>query len=453
MVAGTYGEGHSLGSACIKLDDALGQALTEHGLGINTDRVIMGLTRMLRQATVFALSLLLALMVVGESPVRARPMADWTLALYFDSDNGLDFWAQRDVDEMMSVGSTEAVNIVLFWDRYDGPAHAYRVVRNGLIELRDFSLTGTEPNMGDPATLNAFVSYAFRRYPARRCALLCFDHGDDFRGCMYDEHIPYEGFDLLTHQEIVRALTGFHIDVLIYAACVLSTIEVAYEYQASALDVTYYVASEGYDTMDSFPYQTTLAKLTARPSMTPFELARTLVDDHIDYYSSDGKPYSQSVTFSVVQIDRVAKVVVDLKAMTQAIATSMTGYEQIVSDARGHANLPWSENGWERLIDLTTFVKTIHDESLNPKLVSGIDPAMVASVVSSSETLLSSLSNAIVYHRSLDAMEKKGCFGLAIYFPTSQASYERDRQLYELMLFAEQGWPDFLTAYWEAQGH
>jgi len=382
---------------------------------------------------------------------RSTRVAEWTLAVYLDSDNDLELWAQKDVKEMMAVGSTGAVNFIVFWDTFTGPAHAYRVLRNGLQELTDFRLNGVEVNMGAPATMRDFVTYVFKSYPARRFALLGWDHGDDFKGSMYDRHIPYEGFDLLTHQEVVTALNGFHIDVLIYGACVLSTVEVAYEYFASGLKIDYYVANEGYDPMDGFPYDTILTKLVATPTMSSLALSKMFVDDYIDYYNYGGKAYSQSVTLSVVQISRLGQVVTDLKALTQAIMTDMAGYAQIVSDARGHANLPWSENGWERLIDLSTFVKTVHDESLNPKLVSAVDPTVVALVVARSEVLLSSLSDAIVYNRNVDAMNTKGCLGMAVFFPTSQATYQNDKQLYEQMKFAQQGWPDFLNAYWAAR--
>jgi hypothetical protein len=382
----------------------------------------------------------------------SKPTADWTIAVYLDSDNGLDYWAQKDLDEMMVVGSTSSVNIIVFWDRYDGPGYCYKVVRNGLEELEDFKLNGIEPNMGDPAVLREFVKYAFDSFPARKHVLICFDHGDDFRGCMFDEHIPYEGFDLLTHQEVVTALAGFRIDVMVYAACVLSEIEVAYEYYASGLNIGYYVASEGYDTMDSFPYDQIFSRLTADPGMDSLRLSRTFVDEYINYYTYAGKAYSQSVTMSVTELSKVGEVVANVRNMVQGIEQDMDGYSQIVSDARGQANLPWSENGWERLIDLTTFATVIHDESLMPKKTNNIDKSVVSQVISSSGNLIASLSNAIVYCRNTPAMEKHDCLGMGVYFPTSQQSYINNKHLYgasyDTMRYAQEGWLSFLNLYW-----
>jgi len=366
---------------------------------------------------------------------------------------------------MMVVGSTRDVNVIIFWDKYTGPAYVYKVLKDGLEELRDCKLNGIEPNMGDPTTLRDFVTYTSKEFPASQYALLLWDHGDKFKGGMFDAHTPSEVYDFLTHQEVVTALTGLKTDVLIYGACILGEIEVVYEYFASGLSIDYYVANEGYDPMDGFPYDTILAKLVAQPLMSPLELSKMFVDEYIYYYTYVGTAYSQSVTLSVVQVNKVGKVVTDLRSLTESIAVDMQGYAQIVSDARGHANLPWSENGWERLIDLPTFVKTIRDKSLDPKEVKGIKPAVVEAVVSSSKTLLTSVDDAILYCRNVKAMEKKGCLGIGIYFPTSRDSYEHNKMLYGywfptssesyetndlygLMKFAKEGWLDFMFAYW-----
>ncbi len=386
----------------------------------------------------------------------AKPQsgADWTFAIYMSSDNDLEPWAQEDIDEMMMIGSTNEINVVVMWDKYAGPAGIYKVVRNGLEELTDSELNGVEPNMGDSVTLRSFVTYASKRFPATRFALMCWDHGDDFRGLMYDRHIPDQGFDLLTHQEVVTALSGFRIDVLVYGACVLQMIEVSYEYCSSGLNIGYFVANEGYDPLSGLPFDAVLSRLAAQPSVSPLKFSTILVDEYIWYYDdSAGMGQSQAVTLSVVDVRKVEKLVEDLTSFTNAIMSDMSGYAKIVSDGRGRANLPWSENGWERLVDLTTFVKTVHDESLDPKLVRNIDQSVVASVISSSEAVLSSLSETIVYHKNTHVMEKARCYGIGIYFPTSRASYENNDHiygsLYELMRFPHQGWLEFLNAYWD----
>jgi len=85
----------------------------------------------------------------------------------------------------------------------------------------------------------------------------------------------------------------------------------------------------------------------------------------------------------------------------------------------------------------------------------GIDPAVVEAVISSSETVLASLDDAILYHRNTIKMENKNCKGMGIYFPDSRDKYLHNDMihgyLYETMAFANEGWLDFLNAYWDAK--
>ena len=375
------------------------------------------------------------------------------MAIYMDSDNNLEQWAQEDMNEMMQVGSTDTVNIIVLWDHRGHVANVHQVLTGGLQDLTVDGLSGLEVNMGDPAILRSFVTYVSETFPANNFALTLWDHGDDFRGLVYDEHTPSGEFDLLTHPEVAAALSGFRIDVLYYSACVMQMIEISYEYAVSGLNIGYFVANEGYDPLSGLAFDTVLSRLVAQSDIGPLEFSKMIVDEYIGYYDhSAGRGQSQAVTLSVVDMEKVGELVQDFTTMTTAIMSDMSGYQGIVSKARGHANLPWSENGWEALIDLTTFVQIIHDESLKPNLVYRIDPSIVTSVISSSEAVLDGLSETIVYHGNTHVMEEHGCYGIGIYFPASHGSYENNDHiygsLYELMQFPHQGWIQFLHAYW-----
>lgn len=387
--------------------------------------------------------------------VDAAKPAQWTVAFYMSSDNGLDSWAEKDVLELKAVGSTNDVNVILFWDTDTGPSYMYKVYQDNLLELTDFNYDGVEPNMGDPAVLRSFVSYTFKKFPAEKVALVLWDHGDDFRGLMYDEHIPNQGFDLLSNQEVISALSGLKIDTMIYAACVMSQIEVAYEYAIEGLNVDYLVATEGYDTMDSFPFDWVLSSLASHPNMTPLEFSVMAVDRYTDFYITVGKAYSQAATMSVIQVntaDELGDAVIQLSTRLQE---DMGGYAPIISNARGQANLPWSQNGWERLVDSKILLQSIRDQSLDPSAVTGIDPAVVSSVVTAADTALTKMPQTVLYMRSLPAMDKHGICGIGVFFPTSRNSFNNNKNLYgdsySATSFAKAGWLDFLYAYWYAR--
>lgn len=409
---------------------------------------------------------LFASLAAGEGEDGA---ADWTLAIYLDSDNDLDFWAQEDVNQMLSIGSTESVNIILLWDTEIGPAHVYHVLKGELREQEDCGLHGVETNMGDSETLREFVTYATSNFESEYFLLVLWNHGDDSLGVCFDYDTGADdSIDYLTHQEVVSALTDYEVDVLLFAACILAMVEVAYEYYASGADIDYVVASEGYDPMPGFPWDTILTKLVAQPGMAPLTLATTLVDEHVDYYNvkhrgeegphQDGQLEDdpgtawwymsyEHVTFSVIELSGMGEVVCDIKDMASALILEMDEYASIVSYARAQAILPWSQNGWERTVDLPTLVEAIRDRSLG-------------AVMSACENVMMSLSDAVVYYRSID--ERSGYEGMGVLFPRSLAMYENCQvnvghwpmpqwsEYYGQMLFVDEIWLDFLDAYWSA---
>ena len=374
------------------------------------------------------------------TPSYAAAPAEWTVAFYIDSDNDLDSWAQKDVQELMAIGSTRDVNVVLYWDTSTGPGHMYKVGKNSLVELTRFEYDRVEPNMGDPKTLRSFVSFVFKEFQAKKYALVLWDHGDDFRGLMFDYHIPDAGFDLLSNQEIVDALSGFRINTLMYAACVMSQIDVAYEYAVNGLDVDYLVATEGYDTMDSFPFDWVLSSLTSHPGLTPLEFSKMAVDEYIDYYTGVGNAYSQAATMSVLQINTADELGDSMLRLGDCLRADIGTYAPIISNARGQANMPWSQNGWDRLVDLKVFAQSIRDQSTDP------------AVVNAAETVLGAIPQTVLYVQCLKAMDKHGVNGIGIYFPTSRGSFENNKTLYgvsyNVMAFARAGWLEFLSAYW-----
>jgi len=416
-------------------------------------------------STVVAISLFVSM--AGAQVVDSA--ANWTVAIYMDSDNDLDIWAQEDVNQMLTVSSSAFVNIVLLWDTETGPANAYHVLNGELVDLDDFELHGIETNMGDEETLRKFVSYTTSNFKSDKFMLVLWDHGDDSLGVCFDYH-PGIGdeIDYLTHQEVVSALSGFKTDVLLFAACVLAMIEVAYEYYESGADIDYIVASEGYDPMPGFPWDTILTRLVAQPDMASFTLATMLVDEHVDYYNvkhwAETGPHQETempqgedpgtawwwmsyehVTFSVLELAGMREVGPDMNDLVLAIIPKMDEYTTTLSEARTEAILPWSQNGWERSVDL-------------PRLVTAIRDRSSGTVASCCEDLLQSLSEAIVYHRTLD--ESSGYEGMGIFFPMSAAMYENCQvyfgqwpvpqwsEYYGEMLFADEIWLDFLNAYW-----
>jgi len=363
--------------------------------------------------------------------VHAKPGAQWTIMVYLDADNNLDYYSSVNVEDMMTVGSTEDVNVIVLWDRYDDVANLYKVDAGVLSLVDGFALNGIETNMGDPDTLTDFVKFSTKNFKADNYALVLWDHGDDFRGCCWDDHPA----DYLSHQEISSALSGFQIDILAFDACVEGMIEVAYEYVWAGLDIEYLVATEGYVPNWGYPYGMILEDLVASPTMSAFDLSKTIVDNYIAFYDAK-RPASRLVELASIDMSFVDLIVQQLGDMTDALESLLladreTAHEMI-AEAKGEGNLGWSEYGWEAYIDLPSFVNSL----------------AVNNVPYATE-LYGTLSTSIyvVTSTALSSAE-----GMGIFFPGSYGSFSNNvlwhGDLYLAMQFPHEGWWDFLQAYW-----
>jgi len=384
-----------------------------------------------RLITVIFSMILLVPVILPVMPVQAKSGAEWTIMVYLDADNNLDPYGYVNVEDMMAVGSTKDVNIVVLWDKYDDVANLYKVAAGDLIVAKGFKLNGIEANMGDPNTLRDFVKYSERNFKADNYILVLWDHGDDHRGCCWDDHPE----DHLTHQEITGALSGFQIDILAFDACVEGMIEVAYEYASGDLDIEYLVATEGYVPGSGYPYYPILAHLTADPTMDAFDLSKTIVDDYIAYYETK-RPASRLVELAAIDmscIDTIVQQIGELADVLEGLLLSdREDNHEMIAEAKGEGNLGWSEYGWEAYIDLPSFVSYLADKD-----VQGAEDLY--------ETLTASMY--VVASNALSSAE-----GMGIFFPGSFGSFSNNPYWhgddYLAMQFPHEGWWDFLQVYW-----
>jgi hypothetical protein len=130
-------------------------------------------------------------------------LKDWTFMVYIVGDNDLDPYVNRDLYEMMSVGSTSRVNIIALVDLYrvNGSVMFY-IGRNESTPIWGDWSSEYELNMGDPSTLTWFIREATSRYPARHYALVIWDHGDSWSGVGWDD----TNRDYLTMEELKTAI-------------------------------------------------------------------------------------------------------------------------------------------------------------------------------------------------------------------------------------------------------
>jgi hypothetical protein len=221
--------------------------------------------------------------------------AQWTVGVYMCADNGLNDQSYVDLAEMMEIGSTAEVNIVVQLDNAAGDTHpgARRLYirKDGFDRLEDLG----EVDMADTATLAGFGRFLRQRYPAENYLLVLWDHGDgwtdryrDARTLFIDEShgssMSVAGGELGAALRAVRQALGRRIRVLAFDACLMGMIEVAVEAQASA---DYLLASSGLVPWGGLPYDEVLGYLVARPTSTPAEFLPPMCAAYVAAYPGE----------------------------------------------------------------------------------------------------------------------------------------------------------------------
>lgn len=257
--------------------------------------------------------------------------AEWTLMFYMDSDNNLEAAQLDDLREMLAVGSTPEVNIIALVDRAasadedDGysaepvanlknwdTAKVLFVEKGRLNQLDDWG----EVNMGDPATLERFVSAAIEGLPARRFGLVFADHGSAWPGACSDDS---SDDDLLTLVEIGSALTTLTrdsgpLELVGFDACLMANFEVAH---AMAPSARFMIASEELEPGNGWDYTPLLEALVSNPKANGARFGRIAADTFHSFYndSSDDSEQGLGITLSVIALDKIAALAAAVNAL------------------------------------------------------------------------------------------------------------------------------------------
>jgi len=370
------------------------------------------------------------------APASAGERAKWTFAVYMDSDNDLDEWAALNAGWLMSAPSSAEVNFLVLWDTSTGPAKLFKVSHDEMTELTDFALDGKEVDMGDPATLVALVDYMDAKFRADNVLVDLWDHGDDFRGICYDYDTGTDvGFDILSHQEIGSALAGRHVDILAGDGCGIGVVEAAYEYVTRGVTAEWFVANENYVPLDGFPYDHIAQDLVADPGMTPEQLSKDMVERYADMYQK-----GWLTELAAIRLPAVDNMVEELWDVTSILASDMSSYRGLVASAKAKATMGWSQYGWEGFVDLPMVFKVVHRRA-----PAGSD------LETQSGELLDAIGEAVPYVGVSASGYSWDFGGIAVFFPGARASYLHNTNwrgpLYPTMRFAQDGWLEFLDAY------
>ena len=240
----------------------------------------------------FAVIALTFILVTGcgsggtELPPQTAHQRLWTVMVYLDADNNLDSYAIGDLLEMLAVGSTSQVSILVQKDGLGTPAYRYYLKQGSLETLASLG----EVNTASPATLTDFIKFGITSYPAQHYLLVIWDHGIGWKdsnalakrvnSVLVDWDNNGRNSAMLSNSAVAQAIaaaeqyTGVKLDILAFDACNMATIEAAYAFRDSARIL---VASQELEAVTGWDYKDALGRLIANPTQTSEQYAQALV--------------------------------------------------------------------------------------------------------------------------------------------------------------------------------
>ena len=399
--------------------------------------------------------------IFAAGPVMAQPaQAEWTLMFYMDSDNDLESAQMEDLDEMMKVGSSANVNIVVLADRSPkgakGEERQYTnravgglpnwttakllyVNRGGLREIADLG----EVNMGDPETLRKFVLGVSDAFPAKRYGLVFGNHGDGWRGIAGDETNKH---DSLTAKDLVEAFSAVtpkigKIELLGFDACLMANFESAH---ALAPHGRAMVASEELEPGTGWNYTPIMQALTQNPQMDGFAFGRVIVDAYREYYlGKDMGNRDKTVTLSMIDLGKIPSLEAAVNnfsaAKAQVIAADARNSTLKMARARAASSEfgKSSEDGMPSsdYYDLSDYAANLKKQMPSPEIAAAADRVIAA------------VAAAVPHKINGEVHQRAG--GISVFFPLkAEAIVNAGRFSYRDVPFSKSGrWSGFLDQY------
>lgn len=276
-----------------------------------------------------------------EAKVDAKPaLAEWTMLTYIAADNTLAEYAAINIKDMSAgLVSTAGVNVLVQWDKpADKKTWRYKITPGGTINAGTLS-----SDMGyNPANeLVASMQWVKNNYPAKRYALILWDHGSgvlDYepgtttrklikrtlgttwmqipgrapqpiageRGILYDD----TQYTCLTNQGLssslasIKKIIGQNIDLVAMDACLMAMAEVAYQMKDC---VNLFVASEQTIPGTGYPYSKFIKPLSLNPAgTTTLDLAKNMISGYQQYYTTQ-EP-TPDFTLSIIDVMAISLI-------------------------------------------------------------------------------------------------------------------------------------------------
>jgi hypothetical protein len=406
----------------------------------------------------------------------------WTIMVYLAGDNDLDEDGARDIAEMAKAGSGKDVNIIAQFDRA-GEAGTQRlyITKDGGYPKDSIENLG-ETNTGDPKVLLDFLKWGIEKYPAKHYMAVLWNHGsgwneDDVyekaikfspekrklspstkrnfrergirkalfsstveeilkqpaadRAILYDD----ESKDFLDNMEMKNVLTeaakllpGKQFDILGFDACLMNTIEVAFQLKQVARII---VGSEETEPNAGWPYDKVLGAVVEDPDMSPEDFSKIMVDSYIESYDKGNN--SDPVTLSALRSGKIAGVMTSVNKLAVALKKNISDRDIFYKLLTISYDV--QKFYYPTYKDLSDFARLLNERIDNKEIKDSSKAVM--------DILEQGGNNFIIASGNLTS-SMSGAHGVSIYLPVRETYLK----YYSKLDFAKKSkWDEFVKAY------
>ena len=211
-----------------------------------------------------------------------------TVLVYIAADNSLSSFASEDLSEMvqgMRKVDTNSYNLLVYYDDHSAPTLLRLINKKGKI-IKDTIFSYQEQNSVDVSVMKAVLKKAFTSYPADSYGLVLWSHGEGWlpsKSVSSFTKTRWWGVDESSKMDILdleEALSvAPHLDFILFDACFMQSIEVAYELKDCA---DYFIASPTETPGSGAPYEDVVPAFFSGKTGDSF--ATGIGDSYYDYY-------------------------------------------------------------------------------------------------------------------------------------------------------------------------
>lgn len=356
--------------------------------------------------------------------------------------------ATADINEMLKVGSTENLNIVITTGGAE--KDGWKTVKRYLIPKGTKTITSIkeltaiadlgDKNMGDTATLRDFLDWGIKNYSADKYSLVFWDHGGGAvggNGTVGNDET--KGGDALSLPEIKQAINNVttlyktKFDFIGFDTCLMATVETANMLVPYA---DYMVASEELEPGTGWDYSAWLSAIKNNPAISTLDISKKIIDSY--YASFNSNPDEQkTVTLSAIQLNKVAALTTALDNLAQKAGNNLNSTPDVVRIEIGQGREKSESYGQQAnddsgMIDLGDFVSKLS-----------------ATYSTEATNVKTAIDNAVAYNKRGSAKPKAQ--GLSIYLPSSATIRATDARTEALKTYKEIGflasWTNLVDSY------